>query len=154
MDTANIEISLKDLAATEDFAERISSIAMTGDTILLHGEIGAGKTSFARAFIRALTFKTNEIPSPTFTIVQTYESSKGEIWHCDLYRITDPDEAVELGLEDAFEDSIVLIEWPDRLGSILPTNALNIFLSAEGEGRKVRLQTNEVWARRLQSADV
>lgn len=97
-----------------------------GDTVLLHGPIGAGKTHFARALIQSCLAEPEDVPSPTFTLVQTYETPYVEIWHADLYRISDPDDVVELGLTDAFENQICLVEWPDRLGPLVPANALTI----------------------------
>lgn len=111
------------------FADRIGP----GDVVLLSGEIGAGKTHFARALIQHLQGRlgvVEDVPSPTFTLVQTYMVGELEIWHCDLYRLTSADEAVELGLEDAFSTAACLIEWPDRLGSLAPTDACNIAFSA------------------------
>lgn len=125
--------------ATERLAEKIAMSCKSGDTIALVGDIGSGKTTFARAFIRCLLGSEIDVPSPTFTIVQIYGDPPDEIWHCDLYRLTDPDEAVELGLEEAFENCVVLVEWPDRLGNILPPNALKLTLKDDGTGRTVEL---------------
>lgn len=130
---------LKDHAATEQLAKKISMLCKPGDTIALVGDIGSGKTTFARAFIRCFLGSEIDVPSPTFTIVQIYGDPPNEIWHCDLYRLTDPDEAIELGLEEAFENCIVLVEWPDRLGSILPPNALRLSLKDNGVGRTVEM---------------
>ena len=91
--------------------------------IALKGELGAGKTTFARAFIRARG-GGEAVPSPTFTLVQIYEIGDVPIWHFDAYRLRDPDEAWELGIEDAFRDGISLIEWPERLGPLLPARRL------------------------------
>lgn len=112
------------------FAPRLRA----GDTILLCGSIGAGKSHFARALIRARLGRAEDIPSPTFTLVQTYEADV-EIWHSDLYRLSHPDEVLELGLDEAFSTAICLIEWPDRLASLTPETAISINLSAQGDGR-------------------
>jgi tRNA threonylcarbamoyladenosine biosynthesis protein TsaE len=80
-----------------------------------------------------------DVPSPTFTLVQVYDADGDEIWHADLYRLTHPDEVLELGLEDALADAICLIEWPDRLGPYAPKGALHLRLDAAGEGRRARL---------------
>lgn len=124
------DINLCDEAATADLAGRIAPMLEIGDCLLLDGSIGAGKTAFARALIRARLGRMEEVPSPTFTLVQTYDDPAGEIWHCDLYRLTHPDEAWELGLSDAFENAICLIEWPDRLGSDTPKGAMILSFSA------------------------
>lgn len=115
---------------TVALATRIAPLLRSGDTILLEGTIGAGKTAFARALIRARLGRLEEVPSPTFTIVQTYDHPDGDIWHCDLYRLTHPDEAIELGLDDAFTSAICLIEWPDRLGTDTPANAAKFAFTA------------------------
>lgn len=96
----------------------------SGDTLLLDGPVGAGKTHFARALIRSLQDTPEDVPSPTYTLVQIYDTRRGPVWHADLYRIGGSDEIVELGLTDAFETAICLIEWPDRLGDQIPRGAL------------------------------
>src|SRR5215831_17568551 len=116
---------LPDEAATAALAARVSALAATGDIIALKGDLGAGKTTFARHFIRARG-GTEEVPSPTFTLVQVYELGAAPIWHFDLYRIKSSEEAWELGIEDAFSEGISLIEWPERLGSLLPQRRLEI----------------------------
>src|SRR5215217_6892747 len=126
-----IVAELPDEAATAALAARIAALARPGDVIALRGELGAGKTSLARAFIRARG-GAGEVPSPTFTLVQVYEFGDAAIWHFDGYRLRDPDEAWELGIEDAFRDGISLIEWPERLGPLLPPRRLEITLSDAG----------------------
>jgi tRNA threonylcarbamoyladenosine biosynthesis protein TsaE len=110
----------------------------TGDVLLLQGPIGAGKSHLARALIRARLGRMEDVPSPTFTLVQTYQADV-EIWHADLYRLSHPDEVLELGLDEAFSTAICLIEWPDRLGSLAPETALRFELSSEAEGRRATL---------------
>jgi tRNA threonylcarbamoyladenosine biosynthesis protein TsaE len=112
----------------------LAPLLQAGDTVLLSGPIGAGKSHFARAFIRARLGRAEDIPSPTFTLVQTYEADV-EIWHSDLYRLSHPDEVLELGLDEAFSGAICLVEWPDRLGGLRPDTAISIALSNQGEGR-------------------
>lgn len=124
---------------TEALGHRLAALARPGDVILLEGPIGAGKSCLARAFIRARLGREEEVPSPTFTLVQVYEDKAGEIWHADLYRLTHPDEVWELGLDDAFTTAISLVEWPDRLGKHVPPDALRIRLAAEGEGRRAMI---------------
>jgi tRNA threonylcarbamoyladenosine biosynthesis protein TsaE len=126
-----IVTDLPDERATASLAARIAALARTGDVIALEGELGAGKTSFARAFIRARG-SDEAVPSPTFTLVQIYETGDVPIWHFDAYRLRDPDEAWELGIEEAFRDGISLIEWPERLGPLLPARRLRITLSDAG----------------------
>ncbi|HKS89800.1 MAG TPA: tRNA (adenosine(37)-N6)-threonylcarbamoyltransferase complex ATPase subunit type 1 TsaE, partial [Stellaceae bacterium] len=118
-----ITIELPDEAATAALAARLAALARAGDVIALKGELGAGKTSFARAFIRARG-GTEDVPSPTFTLVQVYEIGETCVWHFDGYRLRDPAEAWELGIEDAFQDGISLIEWPDQFGALLPQRRL------------------------------
>ena len=130
---------LPDEAATDLLAKRLAPQLKAGDVLLLSGPIGAGKTHFSRALIRALLGQDTEVPSPTFTLIQTYERNGPEIWHADLYRLSHPDEVIELGLEAAFSTAICLIEWPDRLGDLTPANALHLAFSLEGEGRRVTL---------------
>ena len=133
------DLFLCDDAATAALGERLAQILRPGDTVLLEGPIGAGKSHLARALIRARLGRMEDVPSPTFTLVQTYEAADTEIWHADLYRLNHPDEVLELGLEQAFETAICLVEWPDRLGPHLPSDALHLRLSAEGEGRRAVL---------------
>ena len=129
------------LASEEDTADLgrwLSTRLEAGDCLLLEGPIGAGKSHLARAFIRARLGRMEDVPSPTFTLVQTYQADV-EIWHADLYRLSHPDDVAELGLEDAFPHAICLIEWPDRLGRLTPANAIRIVLSPSGDGRLVTL---------------
>ena len=119
--------------ATDALAGRLADVLAPGDVVLLDGEIGAGKTHFARALIRAMQARAGapaeDIPSPTFTLVQTYEAGEIEVWHADLYRLTDPQEVEELGLTTAFETAVCLVEWPDRLGPLEPSGALRLRLN-------------------------
>ena len=102
----------------------------------LSGALGSGKTTFARAFIRRRLGRAGEeVPSPTFTLVQLYDHEAGAIWHFDLYRLQAPAEAYELGIEDAFADGISLIEWPERLGRIMPADWLEVHLAPGGSAR-------------------
>ena len=116
-------ITLASETDTHALAGKIAGILRAGDTVLLEGDIGAGKTAFCRAAIRARLGYQEDVPSPTFTLVQTYEDDP-DIWHFDLYRLSHPDEAIELGIEEAFETAICLIEWPDRLADLAPKSAL------------------------------
>ena len=134
-----VSFHLDDDEATARLGAWLSGYLGRGDCVLLSGPIGAGKSHLARAFIRARLGRMEDVPSPTFTLVQTYDADV-EIWHADLYRLSHPDEVIELGLEDAFSCAICLIEWPDRLGDLAPKDAIRITLSDEGVGRRVCLQ--------------
>lgn len=126
-------IELPNLAATEAFAAKIAGLARPGDAILLEGELGAGKTAFARGFLRAATDDpVLEVPSPTFTLVQSYITPRGVVHHFDLWRLDGPAALVELGWDEAREGT-VLVEWPDRLGSLRPDDALTVALQITGE---------------------
>jgi tRNA threonylcarbamoyladenosine biosynthesis protein TsaE len=140
-------LSLPDLPATERFAAGIAALARPGDTILLAGPLGAGKTAFARAFLRAAAEDSSlDVPSPSFTLVQTYDTHRGRAHHFDLWRLDGPSALTELGWDDARED-IVLVEWPDRLGPLTPPDALRLrFELTEGDARTVRV---EGWSGRL-----
>ncbi len=120
--------------ATTALAEGMKPLLRAGDVLLLSGPVGAGKSHFARALIRSFLSERGideDIPSPTFTLVQTYQAGDLEIWHCDLYRLTSADEVAELGLFDAFENALCLIEWPDRLADELPSRALSLAFSTD-----------------------
>jgi tRNA threonylcarbamoyladenosine biosynthesis protein TsaE len=118
--------------ATHALAARIAGLARPGDAILLEGPLGAGKSEFARAFLRAITADPAlEVPSPTFTLVQTYETPQGPIHHFDLWRLAGPEALEELGWDDLLHD-IVLVEWPDRLGPFIPSDSLRIRLAESG----------------------
>ena len=137
---ASFAIDLADERATAALAAEVAARARGGDVIALSGPLGAGKTSFARGFLEA-RMGADEVPSPTFMLVETYQPAQGPvIWHFDLYRLEAPDDAYELGIEDAFADGIALIEWPERLGSLLPRDHLGIAL-ASGATETARIAT-------------
>jgi tRNA threonylcarbamoyladenosine biosynthesis protein TsaE len=147
---AMIVIELPDEDATAALAARLAALAAPGDVIALAGELGAGKTAFARAFIRARG-GDEDVPSPTFTLAQIYELPGAAIWHFDCYRLRAPGEAWELGIEDAFRDGISLIEWPEKLGSLLPARRLQVTL-APGKSpmaRRALIDPGAGWAARL-----
>ena len=146
--------SLADEAETAVLAETIAPLLRQGDTLLLSGDIGAGKSAFARALIRARLGRMEDVPSPTFTLVQTYDDPNGDIWHCDLYRLSHPEEALELGLDEAFESAICLIEWPDRLGDAAPETALDLAFTAGVSTHEIQISGPRVWATRLRGLHV
>jgi len=153
-ESTHIDLILPDPGATERLAAIIAREVRPGDAILLSGDLGAGKTHFARAFINALTSAPEEVPSPTFTLVQTYDAVVGsepvEIWHFDLYRLKSPDETLELGIDEAFAEGIALVEWPDRLGSLKPREHLELRLAITGDGaRKGTLVPTAAWRDRV-----
>ncbi len=143
------EIVLPDAAATQALGKRLGARLAPGDVVCLGGNLGAGKTTLARGAIEAWTGQREEAPSPTYTLVQTYEGERGELWHVDLYRLKRPEEAWELGLEDAFAHAACLIEWPERLGGQLPRDRLDIELTPHGEGRRAALAAHGAWRTKL-----
>ncbi len=129
--TAPLALTLTSPDETANLATRIKDRLSPGDILLLNGVIGSGKTHFARSLIQAAMTRPEDVPSPTFTLVQQYDTELGEIWHADLYRLTAAEEVDELGLTEAFDTAICLIEWPDRLGSALPPSALTLDFRTE-----------------------
>ncbi|MCY4152738.1 MAG: tRNA (adenosine(37)-N6)-threonylcarbamoyltransferase complex ATPase subunit type 1 TsaE [Aestuariivita sp.] len=129
MPNQSFSLTLASEKVTKQFASRLGHLLRSKDIILLSGKIGAGKTFLARALIQSLLTEHEDVPSPTFTIVQTYKTTLGELWHCDLYRINNSEEIDELGLLDAFGSTICLVEWPDRLKALQPREALGLHLS-------------------------
>ena len=152
-------LNIADLAALREFAASLARILRAGDAVLLSGPLGAGKTALARYILQGLGVR-EEITSPTFNLVHEYElppgATAGRVWHVDLYRLNDPQEAVELGLEDAFRDTITLVEWPDRLGEWRPEDPIEIEITPcdAGPERQVRLAATGSTAERLRRARV
>jgi tRNA threonylcarbamoyladenosine biosynthesis protein TsaE len=147
-----ITLDLADLEATARLAAALAPNLGAGDVVALEGTLGAGKTAFARALIRArLGDETVDVPSPTFTLVQLYDDRSGiTLWHFDLYRLKDSDEVLELGWDDS-RDAVSLVEWPDRLGDLAPRDRLVVHLApGEADGaRRATLIGHGDWARRL-----
>jgi tRNA threonylcarbamoyladenosine biosynthesis protein TsaE len=147
-----MKINIDQQSETEKIARQLAAHVQVGDVIALHGDLGVGKSVFARAFIRALTSDDEEVPSPTFTLVQIYDVDAGELYHFDVYRLENPDDALELGIEEAFNEGISLIEWPSKLGTYLPWNCLNIDISPTGTtetGRVMTFSSQGTWMQRL-----
>ena len=127
-----IRIELSDLATTQRFGGLLAKQLKAGDVIALSGALGAGKSALARAIIKAIDPTEDDVPSPTFTLAQHYVLADGTpLWHLDLYRIDNAQDAMALGLDDAFVDAVCLIEWPDRLKKFLPKTNLSIHLYAD-----------------------
>ncbi len=132
-------------ADTAALAAQLAVRARPGDVLLLSGPLGAGKSAFARAFIRAMSGDTAlEVPSPTFTLVQSYELPEVTIWHYDLWRLAGPDGLNELAWDEA-QAGIVLVEWPERLGLLCPTRALHVCISPNPAGREITLKGENRW---------
>ena len=135
-----LALHLLDLPATEALAVRIAAGLRPGDAVLLQGPLGAGKSALARAMLRALLHDPAlDVPSPSYTLVQTYDAPIGPVHHFDLWRLDGPAAVVELGWDDARE-GVVIVEWPDRLGALCPEDALTVDLShTEGDARRAVL---------------
>lgn len=143
-----VRVILADLAATESLAARVAALARVGDALLLNGPLGAGKTAFARAFLRAACDDPwLDVPSPSYTLVQTYETTRGRVHHYDLWRLSGAASLAELGWDEARAD-IVLVEWPERLGASRPPDALEIELRP-GTGPDSRVAELRGWPDRL-----
>ncbi len=148
-------LDLGQLQGPEAMASLAASLAPNlgvGDVVTLSGELGTGKTTFARGLIAALAGE-GEVPSPTFTLVQVYQAEPAPLWHFDLYRLNAGQDIYELGIEEALTDGISIIEWPDRLGALLPNDRLNVQFAydTEPDARRVRLVGHGAWADPIQS---
>ena len=157
--SAAIVIDLPDEAATCRLGRRIAAVTRKGDVIALWGDLGSGKTTLARALIRAIpvlpgSAGDDEVPSPTFTLVQTYPRAPAEIWHFDLFRIEQAEDVYELGIEEALDEGIALIEWPERMAALLPEERLDVKLRFPPgrEGRTAILIPGPGWEGRLKEA--
>lgn len=144
------------LAAERDtlcLGAALAGLAAPGDVIALRGPLGAGKTTLARGLITALAAVDEDVVSPTFTLVQVYDASNGPIWHFDLYRLARPEDVHELGWEEALSGGISLVEWPERLGELLPPARLDVVLSMGGGGdtRRAVLRGGARWKDRIAS---
>lgn len=134
-----LSLNLPDAAATEALGASLATVLAPGDALYLFGDLGAGKTTLARGLVAAWAGIGEDAPSPTYTLVQTYDGPRGELWHFDLYRLESPDDAAELGLDEALGSGVAVIEWPERLGGWAPTDRLELRLAMDGEGRRVEI---------------
>ncbi|ODT97692.1 MAG: tRNA (adenosine(37)-N6)-threonylcarbamoyltransferase complex ATPase subunit type 1 TsaE [Rhodospirillales bacterium SCN 65-16] len=134
-------LPLADEAATERLGAALAARLRPRDVVALEGGLGAGKTTLARAILRAAAGDPELIvPSPTFTLVEIYETPGVAWWHFDLYRLEQPEQVFELGWEEARAEGVALVEWPERLGPLLPRKRLTVRLAIEGEGRRATLE--------------
>lgn len=130
------------IEATEKLAQKFATLAKPGDVFALFGTLGMGKSVFARAFIQSLT-AAEEVPSPTFTLLQTYDAPDFEIYHYDLYRLKSAEEIFELNMEEAMACGVCLIEWPEKMGGYLPRKCIKINITPYGNGRKITLESKD-----------
>lgn len=136
----------------ETLARKLAALLQPGDAVLLYGEVGTGKSTFARELIRhMMDDETLEVASPTFTLLNTYETKVGELWHVDAYRLASPVEAVQLGLDDAQYNAVMVIEWPEKLGQYIPEDYLRLSLeyAATPDIRRVTLSASGSRAQQL-----
>ena len=120
----------------DTIANIIAPLLGAGDVVALNGTLGVGKTTFVRALVKCLIGKKIDVPSPTFTLLQTYDTPRFTLYHFDFYRLKSPEEAYEIGIEDAFSDGVSLIEWPDKLGKLLPKNHKTISFEILDSGER------------------
>jgi tRNA threonylcarbamoyladenosine biosynthesis protein TsaE len=139
-----IEFLCKSLEDTKNAAEYFGQFARIGRCFALCGDLGSGKTTFSRYLIRWLNPSVTDVPSPTFTIVQTYDSNAGEIWHVDCHRLKSNGEFLELGLEEALVNCITIIEWPEIIGEFLPPDTIRIDFSLRNGDRVIRKTANDI----------
>lgn len=153
MESVKKSLEIADEAALARFAAFLAQRLQKGDVVTLTGGLGAGKTAFARALIQALDPAISEVPSPTFTLVQTYDLPKFTVWHFDLYRLEEKEQDIlELGWEEALRFGVILVEWPERLGRLLPANRLEIeiaFIKDSENSRRLQITGGTTWAQRL-----
>ncbi len=152
-----MRIALADADATTSLGAAIAPLLAPGEAVLLYGPLGMGKSTLARGLIRALTTPDEDVPSPTFTLVQFYETAP-PVAHFDLYRLTRPEEAFEIGLDEALDEGAAIIEWPERLGddpaAVLGPDILTIVLAEDDEGRVATVSGSGVWKMKLMDLHV
>ncbi|AIL65279.1 hypothetical protein NOVO_04500 [Rickettsiales bacterium Ac37b] len=146
-----MNIKLDNMDDTKGLAEKLAILVKVGDIIELKGDLGSGKTTFSRYFINALTKDKLTILSPTFNLLFVYNTEKGMVWHFDLYRLNNKEEVWELGIEEAIDSGITLIEWPDLISDILPLDklVLNFAFSSNDNKRYIEIIPKGIWCNRL-----
>jgi tRNA threonylcarbamoyladenosine biosynthesis protein TsaE len=142
------DFRLENEGDTAHFGAALARALETGEAICLSGELGAGKSALARALIRTLSPAEGDVPSPTFTLVQFYQGPDFPVAHFDLYRLESPEEAFEIGLDEALKDGAAVIEWAERLGHHLPHDRLDIEIEVDGAARRLRLTPHGAWEER------
>ena len=140
------------LQTTEALGAQIAASMRRGDAVALQGDLGSGKTTLARAILRALGV-SETVPSPTFTLVQIYETAAFEVRHYDLYRVEQCSELDELGFDEALDEGAALIEWPERAGARLPQDALHVALTLSDGNRHALITGSLYWAQAFRKAD-
>lgn len=146
-------VTCSDAASTAQAGAALAPLLRAGDVVLLYGDLGAGKTTWTRGLIQALSPEITQVVSPTFTLVQLYDTPTFPIFHYDLYRLPEdaPDAILELGWDDAVMDGLVLVEWPQRLGYLTPADALQVEIETCDDGsRRVTCRGDAAWSKRLQ----
>lgn len=123
---------------TLKIAAQFAKILKPGDIVALHGTLGVGKTAFTRGVIQALS-DAKEVPSPTFTLLQTYDTAHFTLYHFDMYRLKSPEEAYEIGIEDAFADGVSFIEWPEKIGLLLPQKHIDVSIEIKPDHRLITI---------------
>ena len=148
MDAAGLR--LKDLAATQALAQRLAPLLRRGDVLALGGDLGAGKTTFAQFLLQALGVE-GDITSPTFTLVQVYETARFPVYHFDWYRLKEPQEVEEIGFDEACAEGVTVVEWPEKAATYLPRDRLSLLFSLDqGGSRLVRIEATGQWVHRLE----
>lgn len=152
MELLSRQYNLNAEADTAALGIALASQARPGDVMCLYGDLGAGKSILARGFVRALCGHDTEVPSPTFTLIQYYKAPKFDIIHADLYRLEHARDIIEIGLEERFDDAVTLIEWPQRLGALLPAIRLDIALNMHNKGQRLAklVPHGKVWENRFE----
>jgi len=134
----------------QQFGSKLAKLLTAGDVVFLIGDLGTGKTTFAKGVISKICGADNNVTSPTFNLVHIWDGASFEVWHADLYRLDSPSQVMGLGLEEAFDHALCLIEWPDRMGEMAPASRLDICFLHHGKGRKVILRAmGKEWEQRL-----